>query len=86
MPAPEAQLADKILKDRLQLLEDHAALKRIVDTFSNLADEIACGTTAKGETFRNSGAYVSRKSVADLVVKLADRPALGSVRLGVRKA
>ncbi len=27
------------LESRLQRLEDHAALKRIVDTFSNLADE-----------------------------------------------
>lgn len=27
------------LEQRLQLLEDHAALKRVVDAFSNLADE-----------------------------------------------
>lgn len=52
----------------------------------NDRNEIAYGTTAKGETFRNSGAYVSRKSVADLIVKLVGQPALGNVSLGVHKA
>lgn len=49
-------------------------------------DEIAYGTTKKGEPFANSGAVVSRKSVADLVVKLALTPHL-EVRssLGVHK-
>ena len=40
-------------------------------------DEIAYGTTVKGETFANAGAYVSRKSVADLIVKLVTTPAFG---------
>jgi uncharacterized protein YbjT (DUF2867 family) len=53
----------------------------------NNKDEIAYGTTRKGEPFANPGATVSRKSVADLVVKLALRPGL-EVRgsLGVHKA
>jgi uncharacterized protein YbjT (DUF2867 family) len=37
----------------------------------NDRDEIAYDITRKGETFANPQAYVSRKSVADLVVKLA---------------
>ena len=32
-------MANQTLEERIQLLEDHAALKRIVDTFSNLADD-----------------------------------------------
>lgn len=52
----------------------------------NDRNEIAYGTTAKGETFRNAGDYVSRKSVADLIVKLVGQPALGNVSLGVHKA
>jgi uncharacterized protein YbjT (DUF2867 family) len=50
-------------------------------------DEIAYATTRKGEPFANRDATVSRKSVADLVVKLATTPGLeirGS--LGVQKA
>lgn len=52
----------------------------------NNKDEIAYGTTQKGEPFANPGAVVSRKSVADLVVKLALTPGVG-VRdsLGVHK-
>lgn len=53
----------------------------------NNKDEIAYGTTRKGEPFKNPGAYVSRKSVADLVVKLALTPGLESgASLGVHKA
>jgi len=37
----------------------------------NDRDEIAYGTTRKGEPFKNCAEVVSRKSVADLVVKLA---------------
>ena len=37
----------------------------------NDRDEIAYGTTQKGEPFKNASEVVSRKSVADLVVKLA---------------
>jgi uncharacterized protein YbjT (DUF2867 family) len=52
----------------------------------NNKDEIAYGTTRKGETFVNPGAVVSRKSVADLVVKLAIKPAYGSREsIGVHK-
>jgi len=52
----------------------------------NNKDEIAYGTTQKGEPFANPDAVVSRKSVADLVVKLALAPHAG-VRssLGVHK-
>jgi uncharacterized protein YbjT (DUF2867 family) len=50
-------------------------------------NEIAYGTTQKGEPFKNAAAVVSRKSVADLVVKLATTPCLNIRRsLGVHKA
>jgi uncharacterized protein YbjT (DUF2867 family) len=53
----------------------------------NNKDEIAYGTTRKGEPFANPGATVSRKSVADLVVKLALTPGLeGRGSLGIHKA
>ncbi|MBE2294828.1 MAG: NAD(P)H-binding protein [Phycisphaerales bacterium] len=42
----------------------------------NDRDEIAYGITHKGELFSNQDATVSRKSVADLVVKLAMTPDL----------
>jgi len=42
----------------------------------NNRDEIQYGTTQKGEPFKNPDATVSRKSVADLVVKLALTPNL----------
>lgn len=52
----------------------------------NNRDEIAYGTTQKGEPFKNGGEVVSRKSVADLVVKLAITPGLESRHsLGVHK-
>ena len=53
----------------------------------NNLDEIDYGTTQKGEPFKNAAKVVSRKSVADLVVKLALTPRLeiGS-SLGVHKA
>jgi uncharacterized protein YbjT (DUF2867 family) len=53
----------------------------------NDRDEIDYGTTRKGEPFKNASKVVSRKSVADLVVKLAMTPGLeiGS-SLGVHKA
>lgn len=53
----------------------------------NNRDEIAYATTRKGEPFKNADDQVSRKSVADLVVKLATTPGLeirGS--LGVHKS
>ena len=50
-------------------------------------DEIAYATTQKGEPFQNASATVSRKSVADLVVRLATTPGLEIRRsLGVHKA
>ncbi len=52
----------------------------------NNRDEIDYGTTRKGESFKNSSEVVSRKSVADLVVKQAMTPGL-EIRssLGVHK-
>jgi len=50
-------------------------------------DEVAYATTQKGEPFKNASATVSRKSVADLVVRLASTPGLEVRRsLGVHKA
>lgn len=49
----------------------------------NNKDEIAYGTTARGEDFVNVGAHVSRRSVADLIVRLAGQPELGRVSPGV---
>jgi uncharacterized protein YbjT (DUF2867 family) len=49
-------------------------------------DEVAYGTTQKGELFKNASEVVSRKSVADLVVKLAMTSGLESRQsLGVHK-
>ena len=53
----------------------------------NNRDEINYATTNKGQPFENAPEQVSRKSVADLVVKLATTPGL-EIRssLGVHKA
>ena len=52
----------------------------------NDRDEIDYGTTRKGEPFINASEVVSRKSVADLVVKLAMTPRLDiHSSLGVHK-
>ena len=53
----------------------------------NNRDEIDYATTPKGEPFKNPSEQVSRKSVADLVVKLAMTPRL-EIRssLGVHRA
>ena len=49
-------------------------------------DEINYGTTQKGETFKNAAKTVSRRSVADLVVKLAMTPGFEVHRsLGVHR-
>jgi uncharacterized protein YbjT (DUF2867 family) len=63
---------------------DHTILR---PAWLNDRDEIDYGTTQKGEPFRNAAEQVSRKSVADLVVKLATTPGLeiGS-SLGVHRA
>ena len=39
--------------------------------------KFAYGTTVKREPFANGGAYVSRKSVADPIVKLVTKPTFG---------
>ncbi|WP_319410885.1 NAD(P)H-binding protein [uncultured Cohaesibacter sp.] len=53
----------------------------------NNRDEIAYGTTLKGEPFKNSEAYVSRKSVADLIVKCSMETGFGLHQsFGVHKA
>jgi len=53
----------------------------------NNRDEVAYGTTEKGEPFANPEGVVSRKSVADLVVKLATAADYGVRQsLGVHKA
>jgi len=50
-------------------------------------DETDYATTQKGEPFKNASKQVSRKSVADLVVRLATTPGLEIRRsLGVHKA
>lgn len=52
----------------------------------NDRDEIDYETTQKGEAFKNPGATVSRKSVADLIVRTALSPNLNScASLGVNK-
>jgi uncharacterized protein YbjT (DUF2867 family) len=52
----------------------------------NDRDEIAYGTTREGEPFKNAAEVVSRKSVADLVVKLAMTPGIEIMSsLGVHK-
>lgn len=52
----------------------------------NNRDEIAYRTTQKGEPFKNASEVVSRKSVADLVVRLATTLGLENRRsLGVHK-
>lgn len=49
-------------------------------------DEVDYGTTRKGEPFHNPDGVVSRKSVADLIVKLATTPELRvGESLGVHK-
>ncbi|WP_319566927.1 NAD(P)H-binding protein [Cohaesibacter marisflavi] len=53
----------------------------------NNRDQIAYGTTVKGEPFKNPEAYVSRKSVGDLIVKCATVPGFGiGESFGVHKA
>lgn len=51
------------------------------------ADEITYGTTSRNEQFANAASYVSRKSVADLIVKLVTTPGLSEREsLGVHAA
>jgi uncharacterized protein YbjT (DUF2867 family) len=49
-------------------------------------NNINYGTTQKGEIFENHKAYVSRKSVADLIVKISNNPQYGLKKsLGVHR-
>jgi hypothetical protein len=55
--------------------------------WQNDRDEIAYGTTRKGEAFKAKDETVSRKSVTHLIVKLAATPGLEiDSSLGVHKA
>ncbi len=79
------------------LLEPYRKATRIIEdsdldytilrpAWLNNRDEVAYGTTQKGEPFKNASEVVSRKSVADLVVKLATTPSLEIRRsLGIHK-
>jgi uncharacterized protein YbjT (DUF2867 family) len=84
------QLYDSILdpyRNAARVIENSDLDYTIVrPAWLNNRDEIAYSTTQKGELFANPGAVVSRKSVADLVVKLALTSGAG-VRnsLGVHK-
>jgi uncharacterized protein YbjT (DUF2867 family) len=74
-------------RDAARLIEesdlDYAIIR---PEWLNDKDEINYGTTQKGEPFKNPSATVSRKSVADLIVKLATTPGLEVRRsLGVHR-
>lgn len=74
-------------RDAAQIVEQSGLDYTIIrPEWLNNKDEIDYGTTQKGEPFANPEATVSRKSVADLIVKLATTPNLeiGS-SLGVHK-
>jgi uncharacterized protein YbjT (DUF2867 family) len=59
-------------RNAVQIIEASALDYTILrPAWLNDLDEIDYGTTQKGEAFRNASAQVSRKSIADLVVKLA---------------
>lgn len=75
-------------RDAAQIIEQSDLDYTIIrPEWLNNKDEIDYGTTQKGEPFANPQATVSRKSVADLVVKLATTPdfEIGS-SLGVHKS
>ncbi len=75
-------------RDSARVIEDSDLDYTIIrPEWLNDRDEIDYGTTQKGEPFKNPSATVSRKSVADLVVKLATTPGLEIRKsLGVHKA
>lgn len=59
-------------RDSAKLIEDSSLDYTIIrPEWLNNKDEINYGYTQKGEVFKNPQAIVSRKSVADLIVKLA---------------
>jgi len=75
-------------RDSARVIEDSDLDYTIIrPEWLNDRDEVDYGTTQKGEPFKNPSATVSRKSVADLVVKLATTPGLEIRKsLGVHKA
>ena len=75
-------------RDSARVIEDSDLDYTIIrPEWLNDRDEVDYGTTQKGEPFKNPSATVSRKSVADLVVRLATTPGLEIRKsLGVHKA
>ena len=75
-------------RDSARAIEDSDLNYTIIrPEWLNDRDEVDYDTTQKGEPFKNPSATVSRKSVADLVVKLATTPGLETRKsLGVHKA
>lgn len=74
-------------RDSARVIETSALDYAVIrPAWLNDRDEIAYGTTQKTEPFKNAGAVVSRRSVADLIMNLALQPELGGVSLGVHKA
>ena len=75
-------------RDSARVIEDFDLDYTIIrPEWLNDRDEVDYGTTQKGDPFKNPSATVSRKSVADLVVKLATTPGLEIRKsLGVHKA
>lgn len=76
-----------LYRDSAQLIEASGLEYTIIrPAWLNDNDEISYGTTQKGQSFENASAVVSRKSVADLVVRLATTPGLGvSESFGIHK-
>lgn len=74
-------------RDSAKLIEESALDYTIIrPEWLNDRDEIDYGITQKGEPFRNPKATVSRKSVANLVMRLAMTPGLEVHKsLGVHK-
>ncbi|WP_348266159.1 NAD(P)H-binding protein [Edaphobacter paludis] len=74
-------------RDSAELIEASGLDYTIIrPAWLNDNDEINYGTTQKGEPFQNASGVVSRKSVADLVVKLATKPDIAIRQsLGVHK-
>ncbi len=75
-------------RDSARVIEDSDLDYTIIrPKWLNDREEVDYGTTQKGDPFKNPSATVSRKSVADLVVKLATTPGLEIRKsLGVQKA
>ncbi|TLD86183.1 SDR family oxidoreductase [Helicobacter sp. MIT 05-5294] len=65
-------------REEVRIIEDSDIDYTIIRAqwFSN-ADEIDYELTQKGEAFKNPSARISRKSIADLIVRLCTTPAFG---------